>query len=74
MDAATWSSAFWVDDKVYLGNDDGKVLIFKHGKEKQLIGEIDMGGKVRAMPTVSNGVLYVTTENKLYAIADKGGK
>jgi outer membrane protein assembly factor BamB len=73
MDAATWSSAFWVDDKIYLGNDDGKVLIFKHGKEKQAIGEIDMGGKVRAMPTVANGVLYVTTENKLYAIANKGG-
>jgi hypothetical protein len=33
-----------------------------------------MGGKVRAMPAVANGVLYITTENKLYAIADKGGK
>ncbi|MFL5243764.1 MAG: PQQ-binding-like beta-propeller repeat protein [Gemmataceae bacterium] len=74
MEAAAWSSAYWVDNKIYMGNDDGKVLIFAHGKDKKLLGEIDMGGKVRAMPTVANGVLYITTENKLYAIADKAGK
>ena len=27
-----------------------------------------MGSKVRATPVVVNGVLYVMTENKLYAI------
>src|SRR5262249_51654367 len=74
MDAAVWSSPYWVDNKIYMGNDDNKVLIFAHGKEKKLLGEIDMAGKVRATPTVVDGVLYITTENKLYAIADKGGK
>ena len=33
--------------------------------------KIDMQGKVRATPVVANGVLYIMTENKLYAIASK---
>jgi outer membrane protein assembly factor BamB len=68
MDAACWCSPYWVDGKVYIGNDDHKVLIFKDGKTKKLINEVDMGGTVRATPTVVDGVLYVMTENKLYAI------
>jgi outer membrane protein assembly factor BamB len=68
MGAATWSSPYWVDGKIYQGNDNGELLIFAHGKEKKLITTIDMQGKVRATPVVANGVLYVMTENKLYAI------
>jgi outer membrane protein assembly factor BamB len=71
MNAATWSSPYWVDGKIYMGNDDGKVLIFQHGKEKKLLAEVEMEGKIRATPVAANGVLYVMTENKLYAIAKK---
>jgi outer membrane protein assembly factor BamB len=71
MNAATWSSPYWVDGKIYMGNDDGKVLIFQHGKEKKLLGEVEMEGKVRATPVAANGVLYVMTENKLFALAKK---
>jgi outer membrane protein assembly factor BamB len=68
MESATWCSPSWVDGKVYIGNDGNKVLIFAAGKEKKLLGEIDMGGKVRATPVVVNGVLYLATENKLFAV------
>jgi outer membrane protein assembly factor BamB len=68
MNAPCWSSPYWVDGKVYLGNDNGELLIFEHGKEKKLINTIDMGGAIRATPVVANGVLYVMIENKLYAI------
>jgi outer membrane protein assembly factor BamB len=71
MEAATWSSPYWVDGKIYQGNDDGKLLIFAHGKEKKLLAEIDMEGKVRATPVAANGTLYIMTENKLYAIANQ---
>ncbi|HMC64887.1 MAG TPA: PQQ-binding-like beta-propeller repeat protein, partial [Gemmataceae bacterium] len=71
MNAQTWSSPYWVDGKIYMGNDSGKLLIFKHGKTKELVGEIDMESTIRATPTVVNGVLYVMTEHRLYAIAAK---
>jgi outer membrane protein assembly factor BamB len=70
----TWSSPYYADGKVYLGNDGDQVLVFAHGKQKKLLAENDMGGHVRAAPVAANGVLYVMTENKLYAIAEGAGK
>ena len=71
MSTACWCSPYSVDGKIYIGHDSGKVLIFAQGKEKKLLGEIEMNGKVRATPVVVNGVLYVATENKLYAIKNQ---
>jgi outer membrane protein assembly factor BamB len=68
VDAPIWASPYWVDGKVYMGTDGNEVLIFKHGKQKNLIATVPMDGMVRATPVVANGVLYVMTESKLYAI------
>jgi outer membrane protein assembly factor BamB len=67
----TWSSPYWLDGKVYLGNDDGIVTVFKHGKTEEVLEQIEMPGRVRATPVAANGVLYVMTENRLFAIAKK---
>ncbi len=75
MGADTWCSPYWVDGKIYIGNEQGRILIFEHGKKKNKLAEIPMGktAKVRATPVAVNGVLYVITENpcKLWAIATK---
>jgi outer membrane protein assembly factor BamB len=69
----SWSSPYWVDGHVYVGNEGGTLFVFEHGKEKKLVNQIDMKGKIRATPVAVNGVLYVVTENpcKLYAITKK---
>jgi outer membrane protein assembly factor BamB len=69
--AASWSSTYWADGKVYFGNDDGTVTVFAHGKKLKVLAENSMGSAVRASPVAANGTLYVMTENKLYAIAEK---
>ncbi|MBI2807051.1 MAG: PQQ-binding-like beta-propeller repeat protein [Planctomycetes bacterium] len=66
--ADIWSSPYYADGKVYLGTDDNVVYVFKHGKVLNKLAENDMGARVRATPVAANGVLYVMTENKLYAI------
>ncbi len=68
MDAPTWSSPYTVDGKVYMGNDKNELYIFEHAKTEKVIAKMNMGQKVRATPVVANGVLYVMTENRLYAI------
>jgi outer membrane protein assembly factor BamB len=70
-EGVTWSSPYYADGKVYLGNDQRTVFVFAHGKEKKLLAENEMRGRVRATPVAANGTLYVMTENKLYAIAGK---
>jgi hypothetical protein len=69
----TWASPYYVDGKIYMGNESGEVVIFKAGKEKDIINTVQMAGpspNVRNTPIVVNGVLYVMSENpcKLYAI------
>jgi outer membrane protein assembly factor BamB len=69
-----WSSPYYADGKVYLGTDIKLVFVFNHGKDeknKKPLAEIDMEGRVRATPVAANGVLFVMTENKLYAIEAK---
>jgi outer membrane protein assembly factor BamB len=67
-----WSSPYWVDGKIYQGTDGNDLIIFAHGREKKIIKTIEMGGAVRATPVVANGVLYIMSENQLFAI--KAGK
>ena len=56
MQADTWSSPYWVDGKVYLGNESGDMLIFEHGKTKKLLNTVTMSGMIRATPVAVNGV------------------
>jgi outer membrane protein assembly factor BamB len=67
--AACWSSPFCADGKVYVGSDDGTVFVFAHDKEMRLLAQNDMDARVRAIPVAANGVLYVATESRLFAIA-----
>ncbi|MCC7085341.1 MAG: PQQ-binding-like beta-propeller repeat protein [Pirellulales bacterium] len=68
MLAACWSSPLVADGKVYIGDEDGEVTVFKHGKEKEIIAEINMGSSVYSTPIVANGVLFVSSKNLLFAI------
>jgi outer membrane protein assembly factor BamB len=70
LNASTWSSPYYANGKIYMGNDKGRVLIFAHGKVKKKSAEITMKGHIRAPFVAANGVLYVITENRLYAIAE----
>jgi outer membrane protein assembly factor BamB len=71
MRADTWSSPYWVDGKIYIGNEAGKINIFQHGKTYKKPVLVDMKAEaVRATPVAVNGVLYIMTETpcKLWAI------
>jgi len=67
--ADLWGSPYYVDGKIFIGNDDGNLFVFKHGKKDELLTTIQMPAKVRSTPVAVNGVLYVMTDNHLYAIA-----
>jgi outer membrane protein assembly factor BamB len=71
LKSAVWGSPYWVDGKIYIGDEDGDVYVFAHGKEKKLINKIDMKHGVKSTPVAVNGVLYIMTESSLYAISNK---
>ena len=70
MLAAVWGSALVADGKVYLGDEDGDVVIMQEGKTKKVIAEINMGSSVYSTPVPANGVLFITNRNQLYALSE----
>lgn len=68
MFSQAWDSPLVVDGKVYVGDEDGDITIFKHGTEKKLLHEHYMENSVKSASIVANNVLYITTNQMLYAI------
>lgn len=68
MLAASWASPLIVDGKVYMGDEDGDILIFKLATEKELIAEINMGSSLYSTPVVANNVLFIASKDELFAI------
>jgi outer membrane protein assembly factor BamB len=85
MLSASWGSPLIVDGKVYIGDEDGDVAIFRHsadpkvamkdegGDMKPYYGEINMGNSVYTTPIVANNVLYIADRTHLFAI-EEGAK
>ena len=57
-----------INDRVYVGDEDGEVAVFKLSKQKELVAEISMNERIYVTPTVSDGVLYQSTYSRLFAI------
>ena len=71
MLSAVWGSPYAADGKIYIGNEDGDILIFQAGKELKKIGQISMGNAIYSTPVAANGVLYIMSRNELFAISAK---
>jgi outer membrane protein assembly factor BamB len=73
MLAAAWGSAMIIEDKVYVGDEDGDIAIFKLSREKQdPLSQINMGNSVYSTPVVANNVLYIANKDHIFAIAPSG--
>ena len=81
MLSAAWGSPLIVDGKVYIGDEDGDVAIFRHSADPKVAmkeeggdmvphyGEINMGNSVYSTPIVADNVLYIANRTHLFAIA-----
>ena len=58
-----------VDGKLYLGDEDGDVVIMQEGKTKKVLAEINMGSSVYSTAVPANRTMYITNRNQLYALA-----
>jgi outer membrane protein assembly factor BamB len=73
MLAAIWGSPMIIDDKVYIGDEDGDVVVLRHGKTMEVLGESNMGSSVYSTPVPANGALFIMNRNQLYALQDGAG-
>jgi outer membrane protein assembly factor BamB len=71
MVSAIWGSPIVIDGKVYIGNEDGDVVILQAGREKKVINTVSMGSAVYATPVPANNTLFIMNRNQLFAIAQQ---
>jgi outer membrane protein assembly factor BamB len=71
LTAAVWGSALVADGKIYLGTEDGDVLIMQAGKEKKVLGTFNMGTAVYGTAVPAHNTLFIMNRNQLYALAAK---
>jgi len=63
-----WASTLVADGKVYVGTNRRDFWILAAGREKKVLSTVQMDSAVSATTTAANGVVYVTTMRKLYAL------
>jgi outer membrane protein assembly factor BamB len=68
MLAAAWGSPLIVEGKVYVGDEDGDIAVFKLSKEMDLIAENPMSSSVYSTPVVANNKLFVADKDHLFCI------
>ena len=68
MFAAIWGSPMIIGDKVYLGDEDGDLVVVEHGKTLKIVSEQNMGSSVYSTVVPANGAIFVMNRNQLYAL------
>ena len=75
--SGVWGSTVIVDNKVFLGNEDGTLTVFKHSSEKaEVLAEISTTSysAIYSTPTFANGKLFLSDRARIYCIDVQAGK
>lgn len=67
-----WASTLVVDGKVYIGTRRGNFWVLAAGRDKKIISSIKLDSPIHGSPVAANGVLYIATMKKLYAVKASG--
>jgi outer membrane protein assembly factor BamB len=80
MKAHMWGSSLLADGKVYVGDEDGDLVVLAATKEKNILSKMNIDGReqdgpnlgapVYSTPVVANGVIYIASNTHLYAFYD----
>lgn len=71
MLSGVWGSPLAVDGKVFLGNEDGTLTVFKASKDKaEVLAKKDTVNfsSIYSTPTFSGGIMYLSDRTRLYAV------
>ncbi len=63
-----WASTLVADGKVYIGTRRGNLWVLAAERNKKIISSVKLDSPIHGSPVAANGVLYITTKKKLYAV------
>ncbi|HTL16231.1 MAG TPA: PQQ-binding-like beta-propeller repeat protein [Patescibacteria group bacterium] len=68
INGEAWASPLAADGKVYIGTRSGNFYVFAISREMKLLSSCELGQPISSTAAAANGVLYVATMNRLYAV------
>lgn len=68
--AAVWGSPTVIGGKVYMGDEDGDVVVLADSRELKVIAENTVDNSSYTTPVAANGTLYIANRSTLYALGN----
>lgn len=68
MFSSVVASPLAVENKVYICDEDGDVVVFELSKEHHILAENHFDQSIKTTPVVANDTLYIASRNRLYAL------
>lgn len=68
MKQDAWGSALAADRKIFVGSRGSDFLIIEQGKKLSKLSSVQLDSPIHTTPVAANGVLYISTMRKLYAV------
>jgi len=65
-----WSSALVADKKIFVGSRGSDFWILGEGEKLNVLFSIKLDSPINSTPVAKNGILYISTMNRLYAIEE----
>ena len=65
-----WSSPFIADEKIFIGSRRGDFIVLQSGREKKILGVMELKDPIAATAVAANSTLYIATMRNLYAIKE----
>lgn len=63
-----YASPIGVDGKVYIASEHGKVVVLRAAGDWEILAINDFDSDIYATPAISEGKMYIRTQNALYAV------
>ena len=70
---AYYASPVGVDGKVYIASEHGKVVVLRAAGDWEILAINEFDSDIYATPAISEGRMYIRTQNALYAIGSNVG-
>jgi outer membrane protein assembly factor BamB len=68
MLSAVWGTPLVADGKIYLGDEDGDMVVFALAPTLKVLAKNNMGAAIYTTPVAADGMLFVATRTHLVAV------
>ena len=71
IDGVFSASPVAADGKIYLVSENGQTIVLKAGRAPEVLARNDLGERAVASPAVSDGQIFIRTDDHLFAIGTR---